>query len=197
MSENSKFNAGESNTNGVKNSDTTPVSINQGRRALARAVMVGAPVILTLASKPSLAAINNPCSVSGQLSGNMSAAGSKSCENPNYKGLTPEYWGQRPSEWKNCFYLTSEIKPGTKFHPTFYGNMFGTENMLKVIQDFGKDDRYLLGAHTVAALLNSCRFGKAGYGYSSDEVVALFKAYAYGNHAVELRLAFEYLNGKG
>ena len=69
--------------------------------------------------------------------------------------------------------------------------------MLKVIQDFGKDDRYLLGAHTVAALLNSCRFGKAGYGYSSDEVVALFKAYAYGNHAVELRLAFEYLNGKG
>lgn len=219
MSENSEHNAGESNASHAPSSVAGGAGINHGRRALARAVLVGTPVILTLASRPSLAAINNQCTVSGQLSGNMSAAGGGGpCENPDYKGLTPGYWGQHPLDWKNCFYGGLELKPGscangvmvgihcdqnaynndgTKFHPTFFGAMFGTQTMMQVVQAQGNSDTYQLGAHTVAALLNACYFGKSGYGYSPAEVIALFQSYAYSANAVELKLAFEYLNSKG
>ena len=219
MSDNSEHNACESNENHAAKPDVNLVGINHGRRALARAVLVGTPVILTLASKPSLAAINNQCTVSGQLSGNMSAAhGGGPCETTTYKGLTPGYWGQHPLDWKYCAYSGTELNPGsctngsmvgghcdknsymddgTKFHKFFYGSLFGTQTLMQVIQAGGTSDTYQLGAHSAAALLNACYFKKAGYGYSDIEVIALFQQYAYSTHAVELKMAFEYLNQKG
>jgi len=229
MSDNSEHNAGESNESHATQSE---VGINRGRRALARAVLVGTPVILTLANRPSLAAINNQCTVSGQLSGNMSAAGGGGpCENPVYKGLTPGYWGQHMSTWASCLYMGSVLTPGTctaatlatkgknpkpptdgkegdhcqfnsynndgtKFHLIFaWKNVFfGDETMMQVIQKQGNSDRYQLGAHTAAALLNACYFGKEGYGYSPAEVVALFQTYANSPNAEDLKLAFQYLN---
>lgn len=143
MSENTEHNAGESNVHHETRPIVTEPGINRGRRALARAVLVGTPVILTLASRPSLAAdINNACTVSGQLSGNMSAAaGGGPCTNPSYRGWSPSYWKQHPEAWTSCSGRLGELFPpigvtklnaskvigvGTQFHETwlFAGTLF-------------------------------------------------------------------------
>lgn len=188
--------------------------VNQSRRKFARAGLIATPVIYTLSTKSALA--RNACTVSGQLSGNMSQnPNTDPCDQTGYQGLTPGYWGTHPKDWSNygfacgsctdgtsgphCTY-NSYKTDGTKFHNHdfrgFTGSIYGTYSMMEVIQFGGTDDHYQLGAHTCAALLNAHKFGKTGYGLSVDEVYTMWSTY-YLTNPVELKEAFQYLNEKG
>lgn len=199
--------------------------INESRRALSRLLTIGAPIVIMTISGRSALAATNQCTISGQLSGNMSPASGNNdvCATTIYYGRTPGHWGQRLSAWSGLSRFGVPIKPGTctlatgtnagmvgdhckdnlynddgtKFHSIFSGRMYGDATLMQVIRKCGTDDRYQLGAHSTAAFLNATSFGKYGYGYSVDEVLGLWQEYAYGPNAVTLKQAFEYLNSKG
>jgi len=96
------------------------------RRRFTRAGL-SAPIVLgTLASKPVLGQSGPPynCTISGQVSGNVSSAGNSDC---SQLGFTPDHWKQAPT-WPSG--LTRGVTPnqqcnftgqnaGTRFSPMF------------------------------------------------------------------------------
>jgi hypothetical protein len=89
---------------------------------------MSAPVVLgTLVSKPVLGQVPRNCTVSGQVSGNVSSPGMGDC---SQLGYTPEYWIGR-SDWtgtgltkgdvpnNNCAFGGGQNAAGTRFNPTF------------------------------------------------------------------------------
>jgi len=157
------------------------------RRRFSKTGLLAAPAIYTLASKP---AFGNHCSISGHLSGNLSQPNDHVCG-----GCTPGYWGQHPETWpslsidayhpgsctdgmagKHCKF-NSYNNDGTMFHDFNYGfggSLYQDESMMRVIHMAGNEDSYQLGAHAVAALLNSIRLGEEIYGMTPQLVVQLF-----------------------
>ena len=153
------------------------------------------PVFLTVASRPVFA---RNCSVSGAISGNLSDPG-KIFE---CAGNTPGYWGQHPGDWDALGYDDGSCRKGysgmhckynaynndgTPFHggKGFSGSVFGDLSMMRVIHLGGgtcpKDDpkyayrdRYQLGAHAVAALLNAAYFGADVFGYDERHIRLLW-----------------------
>ncbi len=204
----------------LQNADKNAVDLS--RRRLAKAGLIAAPILATLPGKPAMANyVKNNCTVSGNISGNMSDNANNTDPCLDYLGgKTPGYWGQKPNEWPvpfdpgNCISTTPNPgngggsgcqdydDTGTKFHDiSYFGGsrqmVSGTSRtMMQVIHLTGVDDPYQLDAHTVAALLNAVTWGKNIYGYSPEEVIALYNEYHLTN-PVELRDAFQYLNEKG
>jgi len=200
-----------------KSQDTSKTAVDLSRRRLAKAGLIVAPILSTLPGKPAMANyVKNNCTVSGNLSGNMShnVGDTDPCDS-YVGGKTPGYWGQRPQDWPLSFSpgaclssphpVTGLTTPGcqdyddtgTKFHPYFGGvrQMSGmtSRTMMQAIHLTGNEDTYQLDAHTVAALLNAETWGQAIYGYSPTEVVDLYNQYHFID-PVALRDTFKYLN---
>lgn len=223
-----------SEQNKLNENSTKTERVNDSRRRLAKAGLIGAPLALMVKSRSALA-INNACTVSGLDSGNISQSrtGTDPCETGDYKGLTPGYWGQHPDEWAaygyscgsctdgksgpHCTY-NSYGDNGTKFNDSAKGFYLDTcffkkddqgnyiydgygnwipETMMQVVQKEGWDDQYQLGAHTVAALLNSMRFS-GNFPYTPSEVIELYNTYHTSpSDALMLKNVFQTLNELG
>ena len=163
-------------------------SSSNSRRKLLKGA-VAAPVFLTVASRPIFA---RNCSVSGAISGNLSDPSKIFvCD-----GRTPGYWGEHPLEWGALGYNCGSCKEGysgmhcthnaynndgTPFHcgKGFAGHMYRDKSMMRVVQLGGKYDKYQLGAHAVAALLNAAYFGKDVFGYDEEYIRRLWSEKAY------------------
>lgn len=201
---------------------STDNTVDLSRRRLAKAGLIAAPILSTLHGKPAMATYaKNNCTVSGNLSGNMSDNANNDDPCDNYLGgKTPGYWGQHPNKWANCG-LMNQYEPGTcmdggknkggggsgcqnydgdgtKFHDYFggarqYDGDGNSYSMMQVIHETGNIDTYQLDAHTVAALLNAECYGAAIYGYSPDDVINMYNMY-HDTHPIELKQAFQYLN---
>lgn len=160
-------------------------AVNESRRKLTGAAL-GASAIFTLASRPVWA---NQCTISGMASGNLSQPGGVICA-----GCTPGYWLNHPLNWP------SDFRPGTclQCEATGSGNVCrewdddGTrfpfpgalrdagKTMMQVLAMNGNEDPYQLGAHAIAALLNSAAPYPANYsyGYNTRDIYDLWNRYA-------------------
>ncbi|MDH5545572.1 MAG: hypothetical protein OEZ43_08270 [Gammaproteobacteria bacterium] len=197
--------------------------IDQSRRRLAKAGLIGAPLILVTKSRSALA-VNQACTMSGLESGNLSVRpdGIDPCANGDYKGLTPGYWGQHPEEWSvygfapgsctdgmsgpHCSF-NSYGDDGTAFNDaakgffldsafSYYdGGVMKWRTMMQVIQLEGTDDTYQLGAHIVAGLLNAYKFA-GNFPYTPAEVVELYHTY-HVSDPLMLKQVFQSLNELG
>ena len=151
-------------------------SVNESRRRFTKSGLAVSGVLLTLASRPSLGGGGGfgggfVCkSPSGFMSGNLSQHGTpQKCS-----GRTPGYWGTHynwPSPYKTgtCtdtkhkqYYKSWSITNATMFkdssvgfHCSGYGLKLKPYSMMQVILIGGTIDKYQLGAHCVAALLNA------------------------------------------
>lgn len=182
---------------------------SSSRRRFLKGAGIAAPaVIMTVSSKPVLA---RHCTVSGTLSGNLS--------DPDHDhfcaGRTPGYWANHGDDWPHPYTpgrcdsrhggsgVCGAYVDGTPFHSgyansdgqrgPFGGNLYGSATMMEVLQMSGVDDRYQLGAHAVAALLNALHFGDEIFGYNEDQIIEMWNV----RHLVDpegLKEDFELLN---
>ncbi len=200
--EDSSENQNTENDDGVK----TPLN---RRQFLIKSAVYSAPIIMTVAASPVLA---NHCTVSGTLSGNLSQPGS---DDHICVGLTPGYWGQHPREWNSLGFYAGDCVQGwtgnhcsqnkyadngTPFYSALGGpfddSRFGAETMMQVIQKGGNEDRYQLGAHACAALLNATRFAAdpyTDYGYTPLQIIDMYNA-RYFVDPEQLKIEFQLLN---
>jgi len=139
----------------------TPSKIT--RRRLLKGGLATAPVLMTIANRPAIAAgLPGACrtaSAFGSINASPTGQADIICS-----GRTPGYWkqSQRFSQWSAPFYPTDVMPapPGhraTKFHSSttgFNGSIFGTNTMLQVL-DTGGGGAVAVGRHITAALLNA------------------------------------------
>ena len=134
------------------------------RRRFIKRAIVAAPFILTVTSRP-VWAIN--CTLSGQLSGNISPA-----DGPcGGEGCSPGFWKNRGY---NQGWWDSVYHPGRSFAEVFGYNPFDGDPTLYEVILFnvsGSDniDR-VLGFHAVAALQNAAN-PNVDFAYSTDQVI--------------------------
>ena len=146
-------------------------SLRKGRRRFIKMAIVTAPVILTVASRPVWA---RNCSLSGQLSGNLS--GPDDCFG---EGCSPGFWKNHKSKW-HLAYL-----PGKLFYTAFGVDAFHGATLGAVIDKWYCESPILsvFGFHAVAALQNAATAVK--YDLTVDEVISDFaSAYSTGDEAV-------------
>ncbi len=172
------------------NTQDTPPEVSQGgaidqsRRKLTGAAL-GVSAIFTLASRPVWA---NQCTVSGMASGNLSTPGGVVCA-----GCTPGYWLNHPLNWPapysagTCLECNGGNKcnawkdDGTVF--PFPSTHYAGKTMMQVLAMNGNQDPFQLGAHAMAALLNSAAVYPAdySYGYLPGDILNLWNKYAASN----------------
>jgi hypothetical protein len=163
-------------------------AIDQSRRKLTGAAL-GVSAVFTLASRPVWA---NQCTISGMASGNLSSPGALVCA-----GCTPGYWLNHPMNWPAPYTAGTclECQPtgsgnkckewdndGTVFpFPSTFKEQGKT--MMQVLAMTGNEDPYQLGAHAIAALLNSAATypGNYSFGYLPGDILGLWDKYAFGN----------------
>lgn len=168
------------------------VGSSSGRRAfLKRGVLVSAPIIISVASKPVWA---GNCTLSGMLSGNLSQQQSV-CQ-----GGTPDHWGNNAALWPSP-YDPGTMVGGTYTGGTLFYNAFSSQrsitlynnvSMMNIIQSSMTDNSYLLGAHAVAALLNATERTVDVFGYTPDQIKAMWSDLAISDQ--DLMVMFESLN---
>lgn len=148
--------------------DTSTKSIDKSRRRLTGAGL-GVSAIFTLASRPVWA---NQCTLSGMMSGNLSAPIVEACA-----GCTPGYWKQNQhlDSWERTGFKTTD--PFNKvFGFTQYLKNNGTPyTLLEVMRELnGSGDPIStnLGFHAVAALLNAAH-PAVNYGYTAGEIISM------------------------
>jgi hypothetical protein len=151
------------------------------RRRFIKRAIVAAPFILTVTSQPVWA---KNCSLSGQLSGNISPA-----DGPcGGEGCSPGYWKNHIDMWHNQF------PPDKPFYEVFGVDAFPGSTLHQVIAMFHKDcpnvtmqaaanctyplpGNYYnmlrkLGFHSVAALQNAAT--AVSFDLTVDEVITIF-----------------------
>ena len=193
---------------------------NDGARRRFTAALGGGAIILTLAGKPVWA---NQCTVSGMMSGNLSAPKGTPCQ-----GCTPGYWGA-------CQHLDSWVgfKPTDSFNSVFgvteYVDCSGIPyTLLDVLnlngngikscpgnQAAGSSNQFCqkkpngsypgnlgsdpvstnLGFQAVAALLSAANPG-VNYGYTAGDIISMFKN-NYLTSGAKLKDTFDMLNNRG
>lgn len=175
-----------------KTQDTPPEvsqndAIDQSRRKLNGAAL-GVAAVFTLASRPVWA---NQCTISGMASGNLSTPGGEVCA-----GCTPGYWLNHPMNWPAPYTAGTCLKcqatgsgnkckewanDGTPF--PFPSTHYAGKSMMQVLAMTGREDPYQLGAHAVAALLNSAADYPANYsyGYLPGDILDFWDKYAASN----------------
>jgi len=162
---------------------------NSRRRLLKNAVMA-APVILTVASRPVWA---RNCTLSGQLSGNLSDQDIDS--DCGGEGCTPGYWKNHPQSW------SKDIPEYLMFDTVFGTNVFPGMTLGEVIGLCSKkvhlkskinlpchkcvNQTIRLGFHAVAAIQNAATAVK--YDLTVEDVIAeVQSAYKSGSkHRIE------------
>lgn len=159
-------------------------AIDQSRRKLTGAAL-GVSAIFTLASRPVWA---NQCTISGMASGNLSTPGGEVCA-----GCTPGYWLNHPMNWPAPYTAGTCLECNNGNHCTEWGNdgtrfpfpstHYAGKTMMQVLAMNGNEDNYQLGAHAVAALLNSAADYPANYsyGYLPGDIFDLWTKYAASN----------------
>jgi len=169
-------------------------SINLSRRRLAKAGLVAAPVLAVLPGKPAMALYKkNNCTVSGNLSGNMS---DNAVFDDECLAYTP---GEKPSYWLGLVGSSSWPILETLAFSAVFGVPLPSA-ILSGLPDGTIASVITLGdnsveAHAVAAVLNS--YG-SNFGMTQSEVVS-----AYVDHSAagidpmepQLLLTYKYLNG--
>lgn len=144
------------------------------RRRFIKRAIVAAPFILTVASRPVWAC---NCTMSGQLSGNLSD-GNEPCRG---QGCSPGYWKNHTHMWHYAF------PPDETFSKVFGVNPFYPDNptLYQVIDKYvGPNDPFeplvlVLGFHAVAALQNAAT--SVSYDLTVDQVITEVNA-AYTNY---------------
>lgn len=135
-------NRSEVNQEPISKDITGMNSRGKDRRRFIKRAIVAAPFILTVASRPVLAA---NCTMSGQLSGNLSDAGDP-CGG---EGCSVEFWKNNLGKWHYDF------KDHLLFKDVFGTDVFGTDTLGDVISKNGENGVKRLGREAVAALQNS------------------------------------------
>lgn len=154
----------------------------EGRRRILKGATV-APLLMTVASRPVLGA---QCSPSAWVSGNLSDHGH---ERDTCGGRSPGYWKtNRHHRWASTGYqpgtpigdekndngtACNYHEDGTKFHHVFAGSQYGNKSMMQVLWLTEGEDRYQLGSHIVAALLNAASI--PDYGVSVEDVKEIYR----------------------
>ncbi len=190
-------------------------AIDQSRRRLTGAAL-GVSAVFTLASRPVWA---SQCSISGMVSGNLSAPKGAACA-----GCTPGYWSkcQHLDSWAATGYSPNDSF-NTVFGVTQYINLRTNQpyTLLQVlgmqgngnctpdkvqpncnakpngpaIGNMGCDPVSVnLGFHAVAALLNSAH-PDVNFGYTPGELTELFRNNLH--RAAELKDSLAMLNERG
>ncbi|MDO9468740.1 MAG: hypothetical protein Q7J36_15680 [Thiobacillus sp.] len=173
-------------------------AINPGRRKLAGAAL-GAGAVFTLASRPVWA---NQCTISGMASGNLSAP-KVTCD-----GCTPGYWkqDQHLDSWIPTGFRpldsTDGLQKADTFNAVFSVDQYRRSNgtpytLLEVMRELnGNGDPIStnLGFHAVAALLNAAH-PNVNFGYTSGEIITLFRANMHNGAALKDSLMM--LNERG
>ncbi|MCA1979752.1 MAG: hypothetical protein LDL19_11010 [Thiobacillus sp.] len=173
--------------------DQTPPSpaVDASRRKLAGTAL-GVAAVFTLASRPVWA---NQCTISGMMSGNLSAPKGPACE-----GCTPGYWmqDQHLDSWIPTGFKTTD-KFNMVFKVTQYLKSDGTPyTLLEVMRNLnGSGDPIStnLGFHAVAALLNAAH-PNVNYGYTSGEIISLFQK-NYLTNGAALKNSLDMMNNRG
>jgi hypothetical protein len=165
--------------------DAKRLSRPHGRRAF----LLGAAVpVVTLASRPALGTtFATVCTRSGMMSGNLSKPSTANCS-----GLTPGYWKNHPNSWA--------INKNAKFKDIFGIAPIQTPNATLfqcVDLQAGTESTKTTYAHTVAALLNSYRFGEQYYGYSPATVISISQAMLSQGQYEQLKDLWEEMNERG
>ena len=168
------------------------------RRKFAKAGLVAAPVIMTLASRPAMGnfggSSGGKCTLSGMLSGNLS----KPDDGGVCHGCTPGYWKTHQEQWgqTGCapgkidwVYDYDKTKPKIiwgDYDATHFDYVFGAgsdhdgESCMNVLWMAGHEDKYQLGAHAFAAYCNSKT--DLNYGVSDSEVIDKYQKAMAGSY---------------
>ncbi len=180
--------------------------VQKKRRKLLKGAISAAPIILSVSSRPVWA---RNCSLSGQLSGNLSDQ-TGDCMG---EGCTPGYWGGNPASWHPSIkdYLLFDAVFGTNVFPNFtLGQVISmcsntTINRANINipvtctpQSACLGSIIQLGYHSVAAIQNAATEVK--YDLTVEEVIAeVRRAYTSGGK-IEIetqRNRFDILNNQG
>ncbi len=200
MIENNTKTEKNQNKNRVEDEVQSKSTVDLSRRRLAKAGLIVLPVLSTLPGKPAMATYaKNNCTVSGNLSGNMShnVNNTDPCDGLT-GGKSVSYWAalDPDSGWPAGYGRTS------KFHDFFGGNHQQKPNgnsfrLRRVLKNNGNIDAFSLDAEAAAALLNAETY--TDYGYTPIEVVDMYNLYRDSSPADQqaLKQAFKYLNDKG
>lgn len=147
-------------------------SVDQSRRRLTGAAL-GVSAVFTLASRPVWA---SQCSISGMISGNLSAPSGAACT-----GCSPGYWKQKHhlASWGPTGFtpISKPGNPAETFNEVFGVTQYVKRNgapytLLEVLQKLnGNGDPIStnLGFHAVSALLNAAH-PAVNFGYTSGEL---------------------------
>ena len=160
------------------------------RRRFIKRAIIAAPFILTVTSRPVWA---NTCSISGQMSGNLS--------DQNYdcgRGCSPGYWKNHQDEWASAY------STGANFDQVFGVFVFGTATLYEVISfcrgSESNPDR-VLGFHAVAALQNAAHPAVVDFIYNPSQVIGyvqqVYNGSLPGYNVETLKDHFDMLNNQG
>ncbi|MEW6118679.1 MAG: hypothetical protein AB1593_01170 [Pseudomonadota bacterium] len=137
----------------------------------------------------------NQCTISGMMSGNLSKPQGPACE-----GCTPGYWkvDAHLDSWAATGFKTTD-KFNTVFGVTQYvksnGDKYTLLEVMRLLNGSNDPISPNLGFHAVAALLNAAH-PSVNYGYTSGEIINLFKTY-YLTKPAELKDSLDQLNNRG
>ena len=137
-------NRSEVNQEPISKDITGMNSRGKDRRRFIKRAIVAAPFILTVTSRPVWAA---NCTMSGQLSGNISGAAGEEC--CGGEGCSVEFWEGNYGNWHYAY------QHSCVFDSVFGTNVFGTDTLGDVISKNGENGVKRLGREAVAALQNS------------------------------------------
>ncbi|ODU12635.1 MAG: hypothetical protein ABS91_01570 [Thiobacillus sp. SCN 64-35] len=175
----------------VTHDATETAGIDNGRRKLAGTAL-GVAAVFTLSSRPVWA---NQCTISGMMSGNLSAPKGQTCD-----GCTPGYWkqSQHLDSWAPTGFKTTD-KFNTVFGVTQYnksnGQPYTLLEVLKTLNGSGDPISTNLGFHAVAALLNAGH-PNVNFGYTAGELITLFRN-NYLSNPEKLKNSLAMLNERG
>ncbi len=151
----------------------------EARRRLLKGGLAGAPVLMTLASRP----VHATGAVCATPSGYYSATtfNSRNPQNVTCTGRTPGYWkthilpNDHPYAWPSPYIPTGTS--ASLFGVVFTGNPFGPNATLLDVLNLGGGGYIAVGRHIVAALLNA----KTGIAtvLTVPQVLAIWAKFAY------------------
>lgn len=178
-------------------SKPSPTQPDAMRRRLTKGGLAAPVILATLASKPVLGAVPWKCTISGQLSGNVSGHESEVCSN---LGKSPSAWvSTAVSSWPSAFkdgsnnpilFKNAPSSLLTKFADAFTGNVSGTDaTVLEVLQGAvivkgSSSATVLLGQEVVAAAMNALdgTNGYPAFPIPAADVVKMFNDLSAGGN---------------
>ncbi|MDH5691494.1 MAG: hypothetical protein OEZ47_00160 [Gammaproteobacteria bacterium] len=193
MTDDNKFSESKRENEVTKEQATEKVDLS--KRRFAKSSLLAAPVVMTLANKPAWA---NKCTLSGQLSGNLSHQDED--EKCGGEGCSPGYWKTHLDSWH------SMLPPEALFDTVFQTSAFPGRTLLEIVSvedddgirgeppagcsfDYDNDGDHhngghhkgsnyhsmlrQLGFHSVAALQNAAT--TVSFDLTVEEVIASFQ----------------------